>query len=129
MVKVGAPTTGGNSPSKRCPPIGSSPETIGRESVGFRLECMGDAADDDLGGAGEHGPGLADPLPQPLDEKPAIGIEHDLDDLRVLEGRAELRPEGFFELADEIEGWERGWTMSNPPPQAATAARAPNSEV
>ena len=30
MVNVGPDTTGGNSPSKRCPPIGSSPEMIGR---------------------------------------------------------------------------------------------------
>lgn len=32
IVKAGPATTGGSKPSKRCPPIGSSPEMIGRSS-------------------------------------------------------------------------------------------------
>ncbi|MNL50876.1 hypothetical protein D3C87_1739310 [compost metagenome] len=67
--------------------------------VGFRLQRMGDAADDDFGGRGTHRAGRGNAMPQPFNEQPSVGIEHDLDDRCVVECDAELVAEGVLEFA------------------------------
>lgn len=69
--------------------------------VDLRLENVRHRADDRFGRCPAHLARGCDPVPQPLDEELAVGVQHDLDDAWVVEGDAELISKGVLELADQ----------------------------
>src|SRR5690606_2973627 len=55
----------------------------------------GDEADDPLDLRGpEPDAGVAAPLPQPVEPQRTVGVDHDLDDRRIVERRRDRRPHG-----------------------------------
>jgi hypothetical protein len=62
---------------------------------------MRHASDDDFGGAFAHLACRRDPVPEPFDEEPAVGIEHDLDDCGIVECNTKPVPERVLKLSDE----------------------------
>ena len=62
---------------------------------------MGDTADNDLGCCCRHLAGWRNAVTEPFDEELSIGVEHDLDNGRVVESDAELVAERILELTHQ----------------------------
>jgi hypothetical protein len=62
---------------------------------------MRDRSDHHLGGGRRHLTGGRYAMTEPFDEELAIGIEHDFDNGRVVEGDAELVAESLLQFADK----------------------------
>ena len=79
--------TGGSTPSNRSPAPsscgGSSAATIGIAGMDLGADVAGDQPDDplDLGGLEPHA-GIDPAFAQPVEPQRAVGIDHDLDDVR-----------------------------------------------
>jgi hypothetical protein len=78
-------------PLARIGKLGRDPRCLG---MNLGPDMVRDQPDDPLAiGSGHPAPRIGDPGSQPVDPKPTIGIEHDLDDRGVLKPGRDLRPE------------------------------------
>ncbi len=62
---------------------------------------MCDAADDDFGGCCIHFADMRHAVAETFDEQPAVGIEHDFDHGRVVEGDAKMVAKRLLQFADQ----------------------------
>ena len=101
IVNAGPETTGGKSPFEAVP---TNRKFAGDDRplvIGLRLQGMRNTADDNFGCGGAHRAGRCHAVPEPLDEQPAVRIEHDLDHCRVIERDAELVAKCVLQFADQ----------------------------
>ena len=87
---------------KRSPVSGQVGFDEGPIGVDLELHVVGDEADDAVGvGLVEGQPGLLHAGPVMLDPERAVGVQHDLDDILVVEEAADRRSQRRLEHAPE----------------------------
>ncbi len=99
MVKAGPDTTGGRSPSKRCSPIGSSPEMIGRSVSASDCRAWATLPITTSAAAGLIAPAGATPCPS-LSIK-SLPSELSMISTTVASSSAELIAKRILQLADQ----------------------------
>jgi hypothetical protein len=69
--------------------------------VHFGLKRMGHRADHHLRGSGRHLASGRNAVTEAFDEQFSVRVEHDLDDIRVVQGNAKLIAERLLKFADK----------------------------
>lgn len=74
----------------------------------FRQQRVRDAANDDLGSTRLQVAHTVDPLSHALDKQASVWVQHDLDDGRIFQRRADRLAESILQFSDEPGMGTRG---------------------